>query len=48
MMKVKPMIMQLAEPEYMCPECGVKFYAWHKDERPAECEYCKVQFDWED
>lgn len=47
MEKVKPMIMQAAEPEYMCPKCGVKFYVWHRNERPKICEYCHVEFDWE-
>lgn len=41
---VKPVLMQLAEPEYMCPECGYKFYVYDKENRPNECRYCNVSF----
>lgn len=44
-MKVRPMIMQLAEPEYMCPVCGVKFYSY-SGERPEKCSHCNTEFDW--
>ena len=37
--------MQLAELEYMCTECGYKFYI-NKNRKPKECLYCKVTFDW--
>lgn len=39
--------LQAVEPEYMCPKCAVKFYVWYRDERPKYCEYCHVEFDWE-
>lgn len=53
MNKVKPMLMQLAEPEYMCPECGFKFYLILSDERiinyfPSHCSYCNKEFSWKD
>ena len=50
--KTKPMLMQLAEPEYMCPKCGFKFYLV-LDEKgyikslPTKCTYCGEKFDWE-
>lgn len=42
----KPMLMQYAEPEYMCPKCGYKFYVHDREKRPNECGYCAVVFDW--
>lgn len=45
MKKIKPMLMQLAEPEYMCTECGYKFYI-NKNRKPKECLYCTATFDW--
>lgn len=45
--KVKPMLMQLAEPEYMCPKCGYKFYAYNKNKRLNKCEYCNIPFEWD-
>lgn len=50
--KVKPMLMQLAEPEYMCPECGNKFYLNISEDRvvinpfPTHCNCCNKEFDW--
>lgn len=46
MSKCKPVVMQLAEPEYMCPNCGTKFYFWHISERPDRCLNCDAEFDW--
>lgn len=43
--KKKPMLMQLAEPEYMYTSCGCKFYVYSK-EKPEKCDYCKQIFDW--
>lgn len=40
---VKPMLMQLAEPEFMCPECGFKFYGIKRFE---ECPHCNANFIW--
>jgi DNA-directed RNA polymerase subunit RPC12/RpoP len=53
MKKVKPMLMQLAEPEYMCPECGFKFYLTLSKEKilnyfPTHCGYCGKEFKWKD
>ena len=42
----RPMLMQLAEPEYMCPKCGYKFYVYDEDKRPSKCEDCGLVFDW--
>ena len=39
----KPMLMQMAEPEYMC-ECGYKFYTYLN--KPEYCAYCGRKFDW--
>lgn len=50
---VRPMLMQLAEPEYMCPKCGNKFYLETRDDvlvldnRPEECKHCKAVFKWD-
>ena len=44
--KVKPMLMQLAEPEYMCPKCGHKFYVYNKEKRPNGCKHCNAPFEW--
>ena len=44
--KVKPMLMQLAELEYMCPKCGCKFYVYDKNKRPYKCRYCDISFEW--
>ena len=49
--KVKPMLMQLAEPEYMCPECGFKFYLLLNEDGniksfPKHCGYCDKEFVW--
>lgn len=44
--KVKPILMQLLEPEYMCPECGYKFYIYNKNKKPKKCEYCNTTFEW--
>ena len=44
--KTNPMLMQLAEPEYMCPKCGCKFYVYDKNKRPNECSHCRVSFKW--
>lgn len=46
--KIKPMLMQLAEPEYMCPKCGNKFYVYDKEERPNKCKYCNISFKWDE
>lgn len=43
--KLQPVIMQLAEPEFMCEKCGYKFYVYEWDKRPTKCE-CGVLFDW--
>jgi hypothetical protein len=42
----KPMLMQLAEPEFMCPKCGDKFYLYDTNETPSKCCYCGLVFDW--
>lgn len=42
----KPMLMQLAEPEFMCPKCGDKFYIYDVDKKPNKCGYCGLVFDW--
>lgn len=44
--RVTPMLMQYAEPEYMCPNCGNKFYLY--DSAPAKCEVCGSSFVWDD
>lgn len=41
--KIKPMLMQFAEPEYMC-KCGYKFYVY--SEKPKHCACCNMEFDW--
>ena len=43
----EPMLMQLAEPEYMCPKCGYKFYVYDEDKRPDKCESCDLTFEWD-
>lgn len=43
--KIQPIIMQLAEPEFMCEKCGCKFYVYEWDNRPMKCE-CGVLFNW--
>ena len=48
---VKPMVMQLAEPEYMCPECGFKFYLILNEDGiiksyPKHCGFCGEEFEW--
>ena len=43
---IKPMLMQLAEPEYMCTKCGAKFFVKDKNNPPEHCEYCKINFNW--
>ena len=41
----KPMLMQMAEPEYMC-ECGTKYYYWG-DKIPTDyCGKCGQKLDW--
>lgn len=40
---VKPMLMQCAEPEFMC-ECGYKVYTYTW--KPNYCAYCGSKFDW--
>ena len=42
----KPMLMQLAEPEFMCPKCGDKFYIHDIDKKPIKCWHCGLVFDW--
>ncbi len=43
-----PMMMQLAEPEYMCV-CGNKMYASHdKRMNPNHCSVCGQKLDWSD
>lgn len=42
---IKPMLMQFAEPEYMC-KCGYKFYTYNW--KPNYCSYCGKKFNWED
>lgn len=42
----KPMLMQLREPEFMCPKCGDKFYIYDADKKPNKCCYCGLVFDW--
>lgn len=39
--------MQYAEPEYMCPKCGYKFYVYDKDKRPSKCKGCSLTFEWD-
>lgn len=41
---VRPMLMQFNEPEYMCSECGYKFYVYTLE--PICCAYCGRKFDW--
>jgi len=44
----KPMMMQLAEPEYMC-SCGHKMYAsYDKRMNPEHCSICGQKLDWSD
>ena len=38
------MLMQFNEPEYMCTECGYKFYVYGY--KPISCAYCGSKFDW--
>lgn len=47
---VVPMLMQLAQPEYMCTNCGDKFYidTEYKGVYPVECRHCHVLFNWND
>lgn len=45
--KVKPELMQYAEPEYMC-KCGYKFFAYPEDWKPNYCAFCGEKFDWSD
>lgn len=40
---IRPMLMQYAEPEYMC-DCGFKFYAY--ESKPEFCSFCGIKFDW--
>lgn len=42
---VIPVRMQFREPEYMCPECGNKFYTYKQN--PVACSYCKSIFSWD-
>lgn len=42
----EPMLMQLAEPEYMCPKCGDKFYVYDVDKKPSKCKDCGLVFEW--
>lgn len=42
---IRPMLMQFNEPEYMCTECGYKFYVY-SSLKPASCFYCGSKFDW--
>ena len=42
----EPMLMQLAEPEYMCPKCGDKFYVYDVDKKPSKCKNCGLVFEW--
>lgn len=44
---IKPTLMQLAEPEYMC-ECGYKLYVYPQNKKPTKCCYCGRKFDWSD
>lgn len=41
---VIPQRMQIAEPEYMCPVCGEKFYINNGSEEPNLCSCCNVNF----
>lgn len=41
---IRPMLMQINEPEYMCTECGYKFYVYGY--KPISCAYCGSKFDW--
>lgn len=41
----KPMLMQMAEPEYMC-ECGTKYYWWGKEIPANYCKECGQKWDW--
>lgn len=43
----EPMLMQLAEPEYMCPKCGDKFYVYNENKRPNKCKNCDLTFKWD-
>ena len=42
----KPMLMQLGEPEFMCPKCGDKFYVYDVDKKPDKCKDCGLVFAW--
>lgn len=51
-MNERPILMQLAEPEYMCPKCGFKFYLVLNEDGtiktyPTHCTYCGEKFDWD-
>lgn len=40
--RIKPMLMQLAEEEYMCTKCGAKFYG-----KKRKCYGCDAEFEYE-
>ena len=42
MKSIKPMLVQLAEPEYMCTDCGYKFFGVKAIEK---CPICGINFD---
>ena len=40
-----PMLMQYAEPEFMCKNCGAKFFTWEKSAQPLDkCQFCGQNF----
>lgn len=46
---VPPMLMQYADPEFMCNTCGNKFFTYEKSAQPLdECQVCGQKFgtDW--
>ena len=42
----EPMLMQLGEPEFMCPKCGFKFYVYDENKQPDKCGHCNLKFEW--
>ena len=42
----EPILMQLKEPEFMCPKCGFKFYVYDESKRPNKCWHCDLKFKW--
>ena len=40
----KTLLMQFAEPEYMCPTCGIKYYRKYE---VNHCDDCGQKLDWD-